>query len=459
VTAVYDRAVVVFLGPSLSVDVARRVLPAEYRPPAAQGDVLTAALAVPSAIGLIDGVFDRQPAVWHKEILWAMSRGILVYGAASVGALRAAELDEFGMRGEGEVYRAFREGKLEDDDEVAVAHAGREDGYRSLSQSMVEIRATLKRAMREGVIGSKTGRALERRMKETFYAERQLRSVLDTSNDEHERLRGFLKQGWVHVKRTDAVAMLERIGADLCQGLKPKLPSWDFQHTVFWDEAYQAGVASFATANDEGAMDASVDVDPADHDAIGHVLDEARLDPLGYETLWHRALADVLALSESQRFGPDRAAWSTNAFVEQLRRSEGLFGADQLEAWLAKRTLDRDDLDGGGWRAAALERAARRYRRSIEEEVLFILRSSGALAALAKRAANKERALGGHRRLTAVPDDESLIRWYFTERLHREPPAMPQFWARAHGWLDVGDLLSALRREWSYIEQRETEGL
>ena len=53
----------------------------------------------PGAIGVIDGYFDGVPSVWHKEILWALSQGIRVFGGASMGALRAAELDGFGMTG------------------------------------------------------------------------------------------------------------------------------------------------------------------------------------------------------------------------------------------------------------------------------------------------------------------------------------------------------------------------
>jgi len=64
-------------------------------PPAEQGDVYRAAARKPDAIGIVDGRFQDVPAVWHKEVLWAMSRGIPVYGAASMGALRAAELAAF----------------------------------------------------------------------------------------------------------------------------------------------------------------------------------------------------------------------------------------------------------------------------------------------------------------------------------------------------------------------------
>ena len=71
------------------------------------------------AIGIIDGYFENIPSVWHKEILWAMSQGIHVFGSASMGALRAAELAPFGMEGVGAIFEAYRDGWLEDDDEVA----------------------------------------------------------------------------------------------------------------------------------------------------------------------------------------------------------------------------------------------------------------------------------------------------------------------------------------------------
>lgn len=63
------------------------------------GDITRAASERPAVIGVIDGVFEVVPTVWHKEILWVMARGVPVYGAASIGAQRAAELAPFGMRG------------------------------------------------------------------------------------------------------------------------------------------------------------------------------------------------------------------------------------------------------------------------------------------------------------------------------------------------------------------------
>src|SRR5437762_3780307 len=92
-----EGPILVFLGPTLRLAEAQAALDAIYLQPAAQGDIVLAAHAFrPRAMVLIDGLFEDRPAVRHKEILWAMAQGIVVIGAASIGALRAAELSSFG---------------------------------------------------------------------------------------------------------------------------------------------------------------------------------------------------------------------------------------------------------------------------------------------------------------------------------------------------------------------------
>ena len=177
-------SVVIFAGPSISAGDVQGILGAECLPPAAQGDVYRAALSRPLAIGLIDGYFERVPAVWHKEILWALSQGIHVFGSASMGALRAAELAPFGMIGVGAIFEAYRDGILEDDDEVAVAHGPADTGYRAGSDAMVNIRATLARAVSTGVIDDPTASTLERLGKGLFYAERSYARILELAREE-----------------------------------------------------------------------------------------------------------------------------------------------------------------------------------------------------------------------------------------------------------------------------------
>ena len=74
----------------------------------------------PDIIGIIDGVFHQSSAVGHKEILNAIKKGIKVYGASSMGALRASELDVLGMTGIGYVYNQYASGEVDSDDDVAV---------------------------------------------------------------------------------------------------------------------------------------------------------------------------------------------------------------------------------------------------------------------------------------------------------------------------------------------------
>lgn len=141
---------IVFLGPSLPVPQARQILQADYRPPAGQGDIFRACAHRPPAIALIDGIFKDAPTVRHREILWAMSQGIPVYGAASMGALRAAELWAHGMIGMGLIYRWYRRYPLLPDDAVAVTHTPRELGAQALSPALVDIRRSLAAAKRKG---------------------------------------------------------------------------------------------------------------------------------------------------------------------------------------------------------------------------------------------------------------------------------------------------------------------
>lgn len=134
---------VVFLGPSLAVAEAARLLPARFRPPARQGDVVAALRDGARRIVLLDGTFEAHPAVWHKEILAALSDGVPVHGAASMGALRAAELAAFGMAGHGRVFAAYRDGLVEDDGEVALLHGPAELGFPALTLPLVTLRARI----------------------------------------------------------------------------------------------------------------------------------------------------------------------------------------------------------------------------------------------------------------------------------------------------------------------------
>jgi hypothetical protein len=137
----------VFAGPSLWQ--ARPTLPPDValHPPVAAGDVYTAVLSGAERIAIVDGLFGDRPAVRHKELLWALAQGVPVLGAASMGALRAAELAPWGIEGVGVVFEGYRCGRYTRDGDVAVAHAPPELGWQPLTLAIVDLEAILRRGL------------------------------------------------------------------------------------------------------------------------------------------------------------------------------------------------------------------------------------------------------------------------------------------------------------------------
>jgi hypothetical protein len=236
--------VVVFAGPSLPP----RLRPRddtlwEWRPPVRQGDVYRAALAHPVAIGVVDGYFDSVPTAWHKEFLWAMAEGIHVFGAASIGALRAVELEAFGMRGVGRIFRELRDAPWQDFDEVAVLHGPAELGYPAETEAMVNMRATFDAAIRDGVLTAELAALLTGLAKVLFYHRRTYAAVLRSAaacgcpSAELRRFADWLPGGQIDQKRIDAEAMLEAVRSQLATDPRPLRVTYSVSDTVAWQAA------------------------------------------------------------------------------------------------------------------------------------------------------------------------------------------------------------------------------
>ena len=234
---------IVFAGPSLPPAVRPADPALEWRPPVKQGELYRAALRRPPIIGVVDGYFEATPTVWHKEILWAMAEGVHVYGSASIGALRAAELHSFGMIGIGRIYEAYRDGVLEDDDEVAVLHGPEELGYPAVTEAMVDIRATLDRAEAERVLDPALGASLAEIGKGLFYKERGWPAILRLAAAAALPIADFaawLPGGRVEQKRVDALEMIAAIRAHLAAGVAPLSVSYRFHDTGYHRAATRA---------------------------------------------------------------------------------------------------------------------------------------------------------------------------------------------------------------------------
>ena len=102
------KEIFVFLGPTLSAKKAAEILPeARFFPPISYGNIIQVLRLNPKIILIIDGRFNDVLMVQSKEILYALSENIQVYGAGGAGAIKASELCSFGMIGVGKIFKYY----------------------------------------------------------------------------------------------------------------------------------------------------------------------------------------------------------------------------------------------------------------------------------------------------------------------------------------------------------------
>lgn len=185
-------------------------------PPVQHGDLLTHAIGEHDTVVIIDGLYHQASALKHKEILATMGRGISVIGAASLGALRAAELDQCGMIGVGDIYRSFASGEIDGDDEAAVGQAPDGD-MRALTWPVVNLRYVLAAAESQRIISKESSAALLAELRSVYYANRSTAAVLAICRRlgaEGQTFGGWLKEQRSRIplfgdlKRIDAVVAL-----------------------------------------------------------------------------------------------------------------------------------------------------------------------------------------------------------------------------------------------------------
>ncbi|MGE0117883.1 MAG: TfuA-like protein [Dongiaceae bacterium] len=429
-----------FVGPTLPPSEITARCDFACLPPAAMGDVYRAAAARPRAIGIIDGYFEGVPAVWHKEILWAMTQGVHVFGSASMGALRAAELQAFGMRGVGRIFEAYRSGEIEDDDEVAVVHGPAETGYVALSEPMVNIRATLAQAEAEGVIGPPARVELLERAKSLFYQDRSWERLLaGPASEESSRLRDWLPAGRIDQKRRDAFEMIAAMQEFLAADPAPMQPDFAFEWTDMWDIASEAMAKGGRGRGDVGE---------------DRVLDELRLDA-AFETTRQRALLRHLA-RHGGRLRPGNVDLATHRKAEQeLRLRLGLLRRADIERWCAENELASTDfarLIEDEARLAAIDTS---IDAALTRDLLDQSRLDGDYGRLLARARDKRVVLAAGGPEDVTPEDcgltpIALVAWYFERRLARLIPDDLHAYARRLGLPQLADFYRLLAREWLY---------
>lgn len=237
----------IFLGPSLPIEEARGILPgAVFHPPAEQGDLLAAVDHDGAEIlGLIDGTFHQNLSVWHNEVCYLLSRGITVYGASSMGALRAAETSRFGTVGVGSIYAWYRDGVITADDEVALLHGDESSNFRPLSEPLVNLRASVARAVAEGLLDDSVAHRVIDLARSIYYPERRLPLILQRCQEsgilgaDLKAVERALTVNYVDLKRADAREMLLEMARVLNGSVPvPKPPPFEFARSSMFETLY-----------------------------------------------------------------------------------------------------------------------------------------------------------------------------------------------------------------------------
>jgi hypothetical protein len=435
---------VVFLGPTLPRAQAEALLDAVYLPPVRQGDVVAAVRQHrPRAVLIIDGVFHQELAVWHKEILWAIDQGVRVYGASSMGALRAAECAHFGMIGVGRIFEMYQRGELHRDDEVALAHGDAEDGWRKRGEAMVNLRATLERAGETGLLPPERARAAITWLEGLHFSRRSYGAVAAWLRDqgqpaEARALLDVVCHPRLDLKADDAVAALKLVAEHRSRQDAAGLPE-PFQHSggfhtlLHRDRPVQVEGVSLSLAELHAY-------------AATHLPDIGQVHTQAMNRMLGLTLARLLEVTPTPE---ERAQERARLMHEQRLADEAA-----LSAWAERNHWSPSELDN-----AVTERATCRRLHAWLMEAWFTQRStrplldelrlSGRYEALAAAAA-AELHLARHAAELGVAHEPTTLDWEAARREHLawtgvELPA-PATLVEQTGLMDEHELLRALAR-------------
>jgi hypothetical protein len=202
---------------------------------------------------------------------------------------------------------------------------------------MVNIRATLRRATNEGVIGPATQTALVRIAKTLYYPMRSYARLLDLAtaedlpDNERAMLTSWLPSGRIDCKRDDAISLLETIANTLKTPLMPFRAGYHFEYTDAWEQvAQRLGHQQAAALREDLPPEA--------------LLDELRLDSGAYGRVMSKALARALALREAGRTDTPVAREVFRDVLNTFFVQRGMMTPQDIGKWLTDQGLDADSL-------------------------------------------------------------------------------------------------------------------
>ena len=171
-----------FAGPSLLLEDRIPVDGVTYLSPASRGDIDRASRLY-DALLLIDGVFHHDLAPSPNECYHA-TKTTNMFGASSMGALRAAECWPYGFTPLGAIARWYIREKIDGDDEVAVlTHP---QTHAALTVPSVNARYVAWLAYRRGILNRAEAQQFVLNARAVYYMDRSWEDIIDSA-PEHAR--------------------------------------------------------------------------------------------------------------------------------------------------------------------------------------------------------------------------------------------------------------------------------
>jgi hypothetical protein len=432
--------IVVFLGPTMARNEASAILNAIYLPPVRQSDILSVLKEYsPKIIAIIDGEFSQSLAVWHKEIIFAIESGVKVFGAASMGALRAAETADYGMVGVGVIYEWYKSNELRDDDEVALIYAPESMNYLNISHSMVNIRATVNVAIQNHLIDEDLAHKMLSEAKSLHFCERKLDvlcSRLNLDEQDASSVIALFSEHYVDQKKLDAIDLLKKIEqGEYCEKDTTGDP---LSKTSF-----------FAIQNEQDSWVSVQDAQITQRELCKH----AALNNNDFCDLRNNVLSEQIQLIFASHIGLDIDSEELEKEKDLFLKSKHLDSQLALTNWLKSHHLSTQDFDALINNKAVVKRLHKWFitkqgGREITKIVLDEIKFSGGYLELIKATASKFSMIrDNHSFITLIePNTKSLTSLIASHHMNTgwKIPLDIFEWIELSGFNDVEELRQEL---------------
>ncbi|TNF67751.1 MAG: hypothetical protein EP298_06670 [Gammaproteobacteria bacterium] len=323
-----NKKIIIYAETSIDKNTITKLLPNAFIDCAIKAGSLISAVSQGYQIAIIiDGYFNFTRAIWHKEILWAIKQGVTVVGCASMGALRASELDSFGMIGCGYIYNAYKN-KLTDDDSEVALHYYKTEKQTLATLPLINFRYLFERLKKQKKITPQTAYDCFKQIQAVFY-KRRTWQALETLFD--PPLFNLIKTNYVDIKYTDAFDCLKNLSA-----LLSRHANKDFYlpHSLFLKRL----ISDVSQKDEFSQLKESLTNNQAKSDRVEH-QDNKRIDELMKLTHLEKPLISLayhLILDKDLQL----TATGFKQSLERFRLINHLQQGEEFKLWCQKKQLD-----------------------------------------------------------------------------------------------------------------------